>query len=157
MIKKIVMIICLFVCVGCSQRGSIEKNTLNLEIAFEDIQKEIKEQGWNIGTLNETFINDEKLLQDYGIQASDVENYMVKQAVIRADCGEIAIFHLKDEDSSKIEAAVKQRVATLKSEMNLLPVQLTCLEQYQVQQIGRYYVFVLGDDAQNVIQYISSL
>lgn len=157
MIKKIIMIGCICLCFGCSRNGSMKHDDLQLESAFENIQNKIEENGWRIGTLNEEPITDEQLLQDYGINAKDVEAYMVKQAVISATCGEIAIFHLKDENSSMLEEAVKQRIASLKLEMQLLPKQRASLEQYQIQQIGRYYVFVLGLDAQSVIQYISSL
>lgn len=156
--KRICVILCMCMCLGCSRQGSMAQDNLNLERAFESIQEEIEDNAWHIGELNNIALSEEEILEAYGLTKGVVEEAMVRQAIIPASCGEIAIFHMLEEaDASTIEAAVQHRLDTLSQTMELLPVQRKCLAQAQVEQIGRYYIFVLGVDAQNVIQYISSL
>lgn len=155
--KKLYLLICMCLCVGCSKSGSMQNDNLNLENAFQDIQAEILENDWKIGTLNEDAIDEEQLLQEYGISNEDVEEFMVKQAILPASCGEIAIFHVKGTDTSRVENAISNRIASLQEEMELLPMQRQCIEQHQTMKIGNYMILVVGVDAQNVIQYISSL
>lgn len=155
---KFFLILCtIFMCTGCSRMGSCERDNLNLENVLEEISDKINQGEWNIGLLQDDWLREEEVRDLYNLSLDDVEEVMVKQAIIPASCGEIAIFHLKDEDMSKVTPAIDARMEQMKEEFSALPLQIAVVEQYQIAQNNNYVMFVIGEDAQKVIEYFNSL
>lgn len=155
--KLCCLIAMLMLCSGCSSMGSIDHDNLDMDKVFTQINENIERGEWSLGYLQDDDMDEETLLETYGLSAADVEEYRVRPAVIPASCGEVAIFHLKDEDSLKVEEAVRKRIEGLVEDMNALEAQKKILNAYQTMKVGRYFLFAAGIDAQKVIQYISSL
>lgn len=151
-----VLCLVIFLCTGCTSRGTIEKETLD-ERTMDQIEDKIADENWKIGKLQQHLMSEEEIASAYGIAQGDIVEAFIKQAIIPASCGEIAIFHIKDGNTSIIEQGIEKRVQDLLAEMGSLVIQQKIVEQYATMQVGAYYIFVTGEDAQEVIQYISSL
>lgn len=157
MLRKICSLLLLaLLCVGCTNSGSFEEGTMNLTKLYDDVVSEIEDEHLNMGILPETSLGASSLEVSYGIKSVDIQDFVVYQSIIPADCGEIAMFHVKEDKKKIVEDGINQRIAQMKNEHALLPDQIAIIEGYQMTQLGEYIIFVSGVDAQKVIQYISS-
>ena len=151
-----ILVFVLMLCGGCTSIGSIEDETLDLAEVFNKVEKEIEQKEWRIGTLNEEAIDDAMLKTMYNLTSSDVKEYMVKQAIIPAEVGEIAIFHVSEGQIDIVKDAIQKRIDDMKQEVVGFSAQEDVIKNYQLEEVGTYLVFVVGSDAPSVVQYISS-
>lgn len=155
---KVTILLCiLFISSGCTRMGSCKNGDLNLEKVFEEINIKINAGEWQIGQLQDDRIDREEVRFLYNLEMDEVEDAFVKQAVIPASCGEIAIIQVEDENRADMEQSIHFRVENMKNEFTILPYQKEIVENYQTAQNNEYFIFVVGEDASKVIAYFNSL
>lgn len=156
--RKFVCVLCITVmlCTGCSSMGSMKHNNLDMEKAFKKITEGVEEEGWHIGVLNDTLVDDETLQKTYGLSKEQVLEYGIKQAIIPADVGEIAFFKVQEDQEQVVLDAITRRVEQMREEVTGLTSQEKILDAYSIGKYDSYIVFVVGLDSSSVLQFISS-
>lgn len=155
--KKLLCLLALGLCCsGCTSLGSFEESNLNLDQVSKQIDAHIEGGDWQMSVLLDD-MDDDQVSEVYGIDASSVEESLVRRALLPITCDEIAIFHVKEGQMEQVKSALQSYVEQRIEEAQLLQTQIDILKQAQIIEKGDYVVFVCGAQATNVLQYISSL
>lgn len=95
-----------------------------------------------------TTVNDSLLSSIYGINASDLVEYVCKMPAMNTTATEFFIGEVKDGKMDTIKAALEARQDALDEEWSkYLPAQYELVQNYQLVTSGNYVIFVISDQA----------
>ena len=93
-----------------------------------------------------TTVNDALLSSIYGINASDLVEYVCKMPAMNTTATEFFIGEVKDGKMDTVKAALEARQAALDEEWSkYLPEQYELVQNYQLVTSGNYVIFVISD------------
>lgn len=152
--KYIFMMICSLLCLcGCQNTlGSFEDGSLNPQELIFRINHQAEEQNWNITMLKES--EDIEALSRYGLSEQDIVKGSVYHSVIDAIPNEIAIFEVNEEQKEAVREKVHSYIEERKQDTSLLSAYKGVLDSYKEVEIGNYYIVVIMEDADKIIQFL---
>ena len=104
-----------------------------------------------------TTVNDTLLSSIYGINASDLVEYVCKMPAMNTTATEFFIGEVKDGKMDTVKAALEARQAALDEEWSkYLPEQYELVQNYQLVTSGNYVIFVISDQADDVVSIFNS-
>lgn len=99
-----------------------------------------------------TTVNDALLSSIYGINASDLVEYVCKMPAMNTTATEFFIGEVKDGKMDTVKAALEARQAALDEEWSkYLPEQYELVQNYQLVTSGNYVIFVISDQADEAV------
>ena len=99
-----------------------------------------------------TTVNDTLLSSIYGINASDLVEYVCKMPAMNTTATEFFIGEVKDGKMDTVKAALEARQAALDEEWSkYLPEQYELVQNYQLVTSGNYVIFVISDQADEAV------
>ncbi|MGL5979136.1 MAG: DUF4358 domain-containing protein [Erysipelotrichaceae bacterium] len=155
----------MFTVVGCSNGNSdaganvdlaelsaelLEKGA-NMEIdmpGLVDVSDEMWEQMDGLTT-------EERLMEWYGIDAADVEQYAVLKNPMSFGIYEVAMFEVKDGKMDTIKAAVEAQIAVLEGNA-FYPEDQEMVKNREVYENGNYYFFAVGGTATETMDFLKT-
>lgn len=152
--KKIIFIyFCCMLC-GCSlTHGSFEKGNIDMEYLISSIQQEIEKKQWNYGILQNESLKKDEIESLYHMPAICMDEAYVYQGIIPLQFNEIAFFKMNQKYEKELLDGIEKRKKDLKNRYSNIDID-EILNQCQQGNIGKYYYFVLGEDAGKVVNYI---
>ena len=152
--KKIILIwFCCILC-GCSlMHGSFEKGNIDMDYLISSIQQEIEKKQWNYGILQNESLKKDEIESLYHIPAICVDEAYVYQGVIPLQFNEIAFFKINKKYEKELLDGIEKRKKDLENRYSNIDID-DVLKQCQQGSIGEYYYFILGEDAEKVVNYI---
>lgn len=104
-----------------------------------------------------TTVNDTLLSSIYGINASDLVEYVCKMPAMNTTATEFFIGEVKDGKMDTVKAALEARQDALDEEWSkYLPEQYELVQNYQLVTSGNYVIFVISDQADDVVSIFNS-
>ncbi|MCI8271205.1 MAG: DUF4358 domain-containing protein [Erysipelotrichaceae bacterium] len=152
--KKMLMVMISILCLcGCgSSLGSFEDGTLDHTELIRRLNSASVENGWQLMMLKENA--DTGGLQRYGLRTEDVVSYGIYPAVLQAVPDEIAFFEITEDNRTHVIEKVHTYVESRQQDTVLLPSYKEVLKSYKELEIGKYYIIIIGKDAQKAAQFI---
>ena len=99
-----------------------------------------------------TTVNDTLLSSIYGINASDLVEYVCKMPAMNTTATEFFIGEVKDGKMDTVKAALEARQDALDEEWNKnLPEQYELVQNYQLVTSGNYVIFVISDQVDEAV------
>lgn len=99
-----------------------------------------------------TTVNDALLSSIYGINASDLVEYVCKMPAMNTTATEFFIGEVKDGKIDTVKAALEARQDALDEEWSkYLPEQYELVQNYQLVTSGNYVIFVISDQADEAV------
>lgn len=99
-----------------------------------------------------TTVNDALLSSIYGINASDLVEYVCKMPAMNTTATEFFIGEVKDGKMDTVKAALEARQDALDTEWSkYLPEQYELVQNYQLVTSGNYVIFVISDQADEAV------
>ena len=99
-----------------------------------------------------TTVNDALLSSIYGINASDLVEYVCKMPAMNTTATEFFIGEVKDGKMDTVKAALEARQDALDEEWSkYLPEQYELVQNYQLVTSGNYVIFVISDQADEAV------
>ena len=99
-----------------------------------------------------TTVNDALLSSIYGINASDLVEYVCKMPAMNTTATEFFIGEVKDGKMDTVKAALEARQAALDEEWSkYLPEQYELVQNYQLVTSGNYVIFVISDQVDEAV------
>lgn len=99
-----------------------------------------------------TTVNDALLSSIYGINASDLVEYVCKMPAMDTTATEFFIGEVKDGKMDTVKAALEARQDALDEEWSkYLPEQYELVQNYQLVTSGNYVIFVISDQADEAV------
>ena len=99
-----------------------------------------------------TTVNDTLLSSIYGINASDLVEYVCKMPAMNTTATEFFIGEVKDGKMDTVKAALEARQDALDEEWSkYLPEQYELVQNYQLVTSGNYVIFVISDQADEAV------
>ena len=104
-----------------------------------------------------TTVNDALLSSIYGINASNLVEYVCKMPAMNTTATEFFIGEVKDGKMDTVKAALEARQDALDEEWSkYLPEQYELVQNYQLVTSGNYVIFVISDQADDVVSIFNS-
>ena len=152
--KKMLMVMIglLCLCVCGSSLGSFEDGTLDHTELIRRLNSASVENGWQLMMLKENA--DTGGLQRYGLRTEDVVSYGIYPAVLQAVPDEIAFFEITEDNRQHVIEKVHAYVESRQQDTALLSSYKEVLKSYKELEIGKYYIIIIGKDAQKAVQFI---
>lgn len=148
-----VLVLVLVAAVGCTSGKSDNKGEVNVSV------KEIAEKIQSDMEWPPLIDLDEQGLKDfYGIDASDLEEYDVRIAMMNVKSNEVAIIKVKDaEKVEEIKGNVEKRAESIKKTFETyLPDQYENAKNYLLETKGKYIIFAIYEDTAKVEEVVNS-
>lgn len=99
-----------------------------------------------------TTVNDTLLSSIYGINASDLVEYVCKMPAMNTTATEFFIGEVKDGKMDTVKAALEARQDALDEEWSkYLPEQYELVQNYQLVTSGNYVIFVISDQVDEAV------
>lgn len=97
---------------------------------------------------------EEMFADTYGIDTGLLESYSVNMPMMNITATEIAVFEAKDEASiDSIKAGIEKRQKALEEQWKrYLPAQLELVQNYKVAVKGNLVLFVISEDADQIVE-----
>ena len=146
----LIVIMCLSL-IGC---GKSKKEVKNIPVAdiMAAVEKEVEFRPM------ENFQSGDILNAQYYIKDEDVEEYIIKKAMMNVSASEITIIKAKDE--SKVEAiknGVEKRQEDLdKQGAQYLPDQHELVKNAKIKVVGNYVIFIVDEESEKIEKIIDS-
>ncbi len=118
-------------------------------VSIDEIGEQLKSQ---INTKNMELGNDKSLRRYFGINANDLEDYILYIPKSNMDVDEILIAKVKDESQvDSIEDSIESRVnRQLESFSGYGVEQTALLENYELKINGKYIFYAVGENAEQI-------
>lgn len=153
--RFILLVLCTCMLYGCGNSiGSFEDGTLDMKKLVTKINNETNEGVWDMNLLKENS-SDSSYLEEFGLTSEDVINYGVFPSVIGIQPDMVAIFEVSDHMKDTIKQKIASHINTMKDDTKYLPQYKDIITSYKEAEIGNYYIVVIGDDADQVLQFIT--
>lgn len=159
MLKKLFCCMFAFLCLfGCDRMGSFEKGNLDVEKIVYNINKQVVDGKLEMELLNEIAWDDAKIEQAYALTMTQVKEVHVFSSVVKPQFGEIAFFKVDKKALKEVKEAISHRKENmLQTWENIIPDAEKRINASWEGEIGQYYCFILGTDAEKVVNYLRSL
>lgn len=142
---------------GCSlQKKSLTSDAFHDAAFIQDINERIDEGMFSSVLMQDSTIDEDSLQALYGLHSNQVNAYYVHLSVLHTP-HEIALFQIKDGNTESIAQAVEMHVETLKQSYTSMPQYISLIDARAERQIGEYYVLIISEDAQNMMDYMENL
>lgn len=154
--KKFFFIFC-FLLVGCSTNGSFEKGIDDFTLIIQYVNQKVEKHEWNFGLFQENSIATEKVKQLYALDDAIASQARVYLSISAAQVSEIAFFLIDDMTQDTVKDAIMFRKQQLHEQWDShIEEAKLLIEQAEEGRIGKYYYFIVGTDAKNMVNYISN-
>lgn len=123
--------------------------TNQVTVSVDEIGKELKSV---VDTKNMELGNDKSLRRYFGLNANDLEDYILYIPKSNMDVDEILIAKVKDESQvDSVEESIESRVNRQLESFNGYGVEQTALlENYELKINGKYIFYAVGKDAEKI-------
>lgn len=157
--KYILLFLCFFCLCGCSHGiGKFEDGTMQLSKLSERINQKSINGDWQFPVFQQTAISLNEVSKQYELDMTKVKDCEIHTALIDAQIGELAFFHIDEKDDTMMKQAVEKHITQLKTKWgNLILEADTLLSNVKEGRIGEYYYVIVGSDAQKVVNYIQNM
>lgn len=158
-IKWFIVCLCVFCLCACSpSMGHFEDGSIELNELVRKINEKSANGEWEFPILQEKETAPNIVSTRYAIDLTQVMDGQVYEALLPAQIGEIAFFHMEEGKEALVKQAIQHRLKELKKEWGTLIYDAdelinTCIEG----KIGEYYYVMIGRDAQKVVNYIQDI
>ena len=145
--------LCIFALVGC---GKEEAKVPNVPV--KDIVTAIEGE-FDLEGLMEIDLTADELdemskltLEGYGINPEDVEEGIIKFAMINLDARELIVLKAKDESKlAELQASLEKRVETqLQAFENYVPKNYEMVQNHLLKTKGNYIILAIGEDVEKI-------
>lgn len=139
---------------GCTSSPS--NTEVDLTKISETIYEKVDSGELEMGMMSENL--DATALKDlYELDINDLKSYDVRMALINVQANEVAMFEAKDGKFDTVKKGVEKRLENLKELWSqYLPDQYELVKNAQTYENGNYYFFVVGSDAEEIIEIIKA-
>lgn len=104
-----------------------------------------------------TTVNDSLLASIYGIDASDLVEYVCRMPAMNTTATEFFIAQVKDGKMDTIKAALEDRQADMDAEWSkYLPEQYELVQNYKLVSSGNYVLFVVSEHADDAVSIFNT-
>lgn len=139
---------------GCSSKPTTADVDLNKVSAT--VYEKVESGEIEVGMMSEN-LDATALMDLYGIDSKDLENYDVRMALINVQATEIAMFEAKEGKLDAVKKGVEKRLEDLKALWSqYLPDQYELVKNNLTYENGNYYFFIVGQDAKKVLDSIKA-
>lgn len=154
--RKFILIIC-FLLVGCSTNGSFEKGIKDFTPIIQYVNQQITKQEWELGLFQENSLTTEKIKQLYALDDAIASQAIVFPSISTAQISEIAFFLIDETMQEKVKNAIIFRKQQLHEQWDThIEGAKALIDQAKEGRVGQYYYFIIGIDAENMVNYISN-
>lgn len=149
--------ICCFLLVGCSNNGSFEKGIHDFTPIIRYVNAQIDKGEWEFGLFHENSLSIEEINQQYDISLTTEDQVVVYTSISQAQISEIAFFSMDTQSEERVKQAIAYRKKQLHDRWDTYIMHAKdVIEKAQEGRIGKYYYFIVGIDAKNMVNYISN-
>lgn len=153
--KKLILVILFTMLCACSTSdGSFQKGDIQYDTLFDNINKKIQREDWDIAVLNDQALTAQDVESQFHLDMTKIDSFMIKRSLLALEPGEIAIFKVSQEYDEEIENALQQHKMDIVTENTFISNIEELLEQSQMGRLGEYYYFILGHDSEKVVHYM---
>lgn len=143
------LLMLLTACTSNPTSAEVDLNKIS-ETIYEKVDSGDLEMGMMSENLDATALKDL-----YDLNIDDLKSYDVRMALINVQASEVAMFEAKDGKIDAVKAGVEKRIENLKELWSqYLPDQYELVKNAQTYEHGNYYFFVVGTDAEAIINLI---
>lgn len=143
------LLMLLTACTSNPTSAEVDLNKIS-ETIYEKVDSGDLEMGMMSENLEATALKDL-----YDLNIDDLKSYDVRMALINVQASEVAMFEAKDGKIDAVKAGVEKRIENLKELWSqYLPDQYELVKNAQTYEHGNYYFFVVGTDAEAIINLI---
>lgn len=143
------LLMLLTACTSNPTSAEVDLNKIS-ETIYEKVDSGDLEMGMMSENLDATALKDL-----YDLNIDDLKSYDVRMALINVQASEVAMFEAKDGKIDVVKAGVEKRIENLKELWSqYLPDQYELVKNAQTYEHGNYYFFVVGTDAEAIINLI---
>lgn len=131
---------------------------MQLSKLSEKINQKSINGDWQFPVVHQTAISLNEVSKQYAMDMTKIKDCEIHTALIDAQIGELAFFHVDEKDDTMMKQAVEKHIAQLKTKWgNLILEADTLLSNVKEGRIGEYYYVIVGSDAQKVVNYIQNM
>ena len=154
--RKFFLIVC-FLLGGCSTNGSFENGINDFTQIIKYVNQQIEKQEWKFGSFQENSLTTEKIKQLYALDDTIASKTVVYLSISSAQINEIAFFLIDDTMQETVKNAIIFRKQQLHEQWDThIDGAKELIDQAKEGRIGQYYYFIIGIDAENMVNYISN-
>lgn len=155
--RKIIWICLALCCCGCAPTmGTMEEESLNLDLLSETFDTKIANEEWEMNVLSDP-LTKAQIEVIYGISDTRYQEALVRRSIVEAAGEEIAVFHAAENQEDAIMEQLTRYQTERLAQNDGLPYQQGLIQNAYICKIGHYVIFVCSQEQANVIQYINSL
>lgn len=157
--KYILLFLCFFCLCGCSHGvGKFKDGTIQLSKLTDKINQKSMDGDWQFPILQKEATSLQEVSKLYELDMMHIKECEVHMALIPAQMGEIAFFHVEEKDDAMLKKAIDCHIAQLKTKWGTLLLEAdSILSSVKEGRIGEYYYVIVGSDAQKVVNYIQNM
>lgn len=154
-ISILVLTLCVLLISACSSKSTCLEEGTDINALFNEINEKINAGEFESGIFQDQSIDATQLNELYGINADDLEEFIVRVPLVNVSSSEIAIFHVKPDKMDLVKQGVAKRVKDLEEQWKrYLPDQYDDVKNYQTLECGNYYFMVIAKDSEKIIEFI---
>lgn len=155
--KKIICMMITFLLVGCSSNGSFDSGIKDFQPLIQYVNTQVENGDWDFGLLQEESLSQESIAEDYQLDVTRIEEAFVYPAISMAQISEIAFFLVEEAVQSIVEEAIAYRKQQLHEQWDTyIEDAKEIIDNACEGRIGKYYYFIVGIDAEKMVNYISN-
>lgn len=142
----LLVIMVAFSMLGCSNNDS------GKDVDIKEISSQIEKKfGQDMPSLME--LDDETLLNLYGISSELLDNYVAKVPLMNVHATEIFIAKVKDNKIDEVREGISKHKADLEDTWSrYLPAQYELVKNSKIVENGNYILFVVSEKADDIVK-----